>query len=425
MKLRHGARAPLKVLLVFGAVVALAAAFTGSGGSVIPGTAHKSSPCPPTDGGRAYCVVLTTFDGTQATGGQKVELHLENHDNNTLTNPVIKLDWTTVDLTVEWVNPKPSNCAPQSDGSGITCSIANVPGLGSGAGTLPPNESSPKVTLYFDTVAVDQAPIGEDPDVPPTVTWRAEGSVNEGPSGPPNTSVRTASGSTAFDPEGDNDALSFAIPGKPVALGTLGSGNASLKYTVAGSDVYETSLTADPESTDFCFGDLNCYPLELTSSVPGATTGLLIWEFFVVDPDFSKSQARVIHRYDPINVTSIGGNRFQAAGFFGSDGVELTGLTGLGGLAAGEYYVVGADATSFQISDRRNGRPITIPAGGTATAERIRLIGDDSAEKDQDCMTLAGTVNKPSMWVEKVTNNDDDLHFWVCDSGNGNVGPWG
>jgi hypothetical protein len=414
MKLRRGALAPLKVLLVLGAVVALAAAFTGSGGSVIPGTPHTSSPCPPTDGGRAYCLVLTTFDGVEAAGAQKVTLHLENHDNNTLTNPVVTLTWVDPDLTVTWADPKPSNCSGPVTGP-ITCTIANVPGLGSGAGTNPPNLSQ-LVTLYFDSVVTGASP---------AVTWTAEARVNEGPSGPPNTSVRTASGSTAFDAGGDNDALTFALPGKPVALGTLGSGNASLKYSVpTGADPYETSLTADPESTDFCFGGLDCYPLELTSSVSGATTGLLIWEFIVVDPDFTKSQARVIHRYDAIAISANADtNRFNGD-FRNIDGVHLSG----GGLTEQDYYVRNATATSFQASVEKTGPVVDVPGTGTITgiqAGKIRLIGDQNVEKDADCMTLAGTVNKPSIHVEKVSPTDDDLHFWVCDGGNGNVGPWG
>ena len=53
--------------------------------------------------------VLTTFDGVEAAGAQKVTLHLENHDNNTLTNPVVTLTWADPDLTVTWANPKPPN----------------------------------------------------------------------------------------------------------------------------------------------------------------------------------------------------------------------------------------------------------------------------------------------------------------------------
>jgi hypothetical protein len=421
MKLRHGARAPLKLLLVLGAVVVLAAALIGPGGTATSGTAHKTVPCPPNDAGRKYCVVLTTYDGTQATGGQKVVLHLENYDNNTLTNPVIKLDWTTVDLTVEWVSPKPSNCLPQSDGSGITCSIPNVPGLGSGAGTRPPNESSPKVTLYFDTVAVDQAPIGEVPDVPPTVTWLAEGSVNEGPSGTPNVSVRTASGSTAFDAQGDNDALSFALPGKPVTLGKLGSGNASLKYVVpVGTDPYETSLIADPESTDFCLGGVTCHSLELTSDVPGATGGLLIWEFIAVDPPGNLSNAKAIHIHDAVAASANRDtNKITGQNFSDVEGVHITGS----GDFDGNYWIRFADSTSFQLSIEKKGPIFNIPGTGITAIQAGKL--DLIDQRDADCKTLAGAVTTPSLHVEKVSNNDDDLHFWVCDSGNGNVGGGG
>ncbi len=165
------------------------------------------------------------------------------------------------------------------------------PGRGSQAGTEPPNLSQ-LVTLYFDSVVTGESP---------AVTWSADARVNEGPSGPPNTSVRTASGSTAFDAAGDNDALSFALPGKNVLLGTTNTGKASLRFAVpsSGTDPYETSLAAS-DSTSFCLDGMTCAPLLLTTSVPGQTNGILVWHFIIPNSPIGAGSLKIVHIYDPV-----------------------------------------------------------------------------------------------------------------------------
>jgi hypothetical protein len=427
MKLRRGGfLSPFKILLVLvGAFIALTLAINGSAS-----TNDEWSSCDPNNNGgvilptsgRAFCAVLKTYDGVQPNGGQKVDVYFYNYDQNTLTNPTMTITPVpSANLNVTWSEPKPSNCTKPPTSASITCTFANVTGLGSAANPSPspnPNQSQ-VISLYFQTVATGTAPW--------TLGWTATGRVNEGPSGPPNQSVASipANAHTSFGTAVDS-ALTFALAGQTVQLGSTATGKASLKFGVPGGTApYETSLTAD-DSTDFCLDGLSCYPLELISSVPGSTGGLLIWHFVALDPSFSRNQARVIHIRDGVTTTADRGANTIAGDFRGVDGVRITGSPAPG--FDGDYWVRNPSATSSTISQLESGPLFDIPGSSgtvTITAAKIFRVG----LRDEDCKTQAGAVTTPSMWVDSVdADNDtkkDDLEFWFCDNGNGNVGPWG
>jgi hypothetical protein len=417
MKLRRGGFLPLGILLVLaGAVIALTAA---TGGSASTATPFTSSPCPPMGGGRQYCVTLTTFNGVQATGGQKVEAYVSNFDQNTLTNLVMTFHPITARLDLDWSAPMPSNCVAGT-GDDVVCTLPNVAGLGAAAKNTPPPPPnlSPPVTLYFSSQATGTSP---------SLSWNVSVRVQEGPSGPPNTSVRDVTGATSFGTDPDSP-LTIALPGSNVVLGTTTTGKATLKLNVpGGSEPYETSMTAD-DVTSFCFGDLTCYPLQLTSSVPGATGGLLVWHFVLVDskdtPAPSANKLNVIHRYDFADVTAN-----PATDTFTGDFRAYVGAR----IGTQDYYVRNATATTFKLS--------TNPTGSTGffdvqsspvSLSRIRIIGDDKSplpsEVDTRCnaslsaSTPAADLPRiPSINASTVAGTKD-VDVFVCDSGNGNVG---
>jgi hypothetical protein len=422
MSLRRRGILPLGILLVIAAVIALTGAVKGSASTPKNWTSCPSG-SPPTSG-RAYCVVLTTYDGVQATGGQRIDGQAFNFDQNTLTNPVMTFSWVATDLSVTWSAPKPSNCAAGPNANQVTCTIPNVPGLGAAAKNTPPPPPNPSqtVTLFFSTQATGPAP---------AVTWTLTVRANEGPSGDPNTAVRSVSGNTTFGTDADSN-LTFALPGQNVLLGTTATGKASLRFGVPGGNTapYETSLNAD-DTTGFCLEGLDCYPLELTSSVPGATGGLLVWHWVALNPSFNRNTVKVIHVKDgaptTANAANTGANPNSIAGDFRAvEGVRISG----GSAFDGDYWVRFPTATSFQISVEKTGPIFDIPGTGTlsVTAGKADIVD----QRDEDCKkTLtdpshAGPVALPSLWADSVDADSDgktdDVELWFCDNGNGNVG---
>lgn len=413
MHLRRGALAPVRVLLVLGAVVLLAAALNGSAGSA---TKDVDSSCDiglPANG-RVYCVVLTTYDDVQSTGGQKVEVQILNHDQNTLTNPVITVHPVTTNLNLTWSEPKPTNCGPGTTAGDIVCTIPNVAGLGAAAKNNPPPPPTPSqiVTLYFQS---------EPTAGSPTLKWEATGSVNEGPSGTPNTSVYTAKGETAFGATNTDSPLTFALGGNTVQVGTTATGQSSLRFGVpAGTAPYEASLNA-ASNKNFCFFDLSCVALNLTSDVPGSTNGILVWHFVIQNSPIAANNVKIIHRYDFADVPANAGSDTFTGDFTNIDGARI---------GTQDYYVRNANGTTFQLSLAKKGNSFYDVTSTPVSMSKIRLIGDDKTnEVDTNCNgSLLGpnpTLPKiPSVNPQKI-GNTKDVDVWFCDNGNGGVGPWG
>lgn len=396
-------------------------ALAGAGSATLPAeitaTPHTSTPCPP-PAGRQFCIVLSTYDGVSRDGGLRVDLQLLNYDQNTLTNPIIDLSWLPYGEAA-WIEPKPSACSlldnPNTPTAGdklISCAFANLRGIG-GTGTPPiPSE---KLSLYFDV------------DVTAGLTWHADAFLNEAghdPAKVPNTDVRFVDASQGFDDNAaDNQAISFGAPGATVELGSLSLGSSKLGFTVPANPnitPFQARFAADA-TTAFCFGGLACAPLQLSAAV--GTTGLQVWSF-TFTTNLQPKNVKIIHRYDKLQVTSIAGSKFQSSvSYVGSDGVKLTNLSGLGTLAEGDYYVVNATATTFQIALKAGGKPITVPAGGTADAARIRIIGDQDTERAASCSAADLGVNVPSMFAESVSKTE--VKGCLGDNTNGSIGPGG
>jgi hypothetical protein len=408
MKLRRGGFLPLGVLLV-GVVLATA----GSGFATDPPafTATPHSSCDedgvPTSG-RRYCAVVATYDNVLATYAQKVDIYDVNHDENSLTNPVLTLSWiASAGYTVTSVQPLPSNCTGPVTGP-ITCTIANVPGVGAKKKNPPPNQSQ-VVSLFFDTAGGSSSS---------AVTWTLQSSVNEGPSGEPNQSTRTATGHTTFGQPGVvgptfDLAAAFGLAGDNVVLGTTGTGTASLKFTASsGTPPFQTFLTANA-STSFCFGGVTCLPLELTSSVPpGSVSGILVWHFTVPN---GPNNLKVIHRYDPADVPAADPAQDTFSGDFRRiDGARIDGQ---------DYYVRNANGTTFQLSQSKTGNNF-YNVTGTVSMSRIRLIGDNMSPPSEVDARCNGSISPSNLPRIPSVNALPGGEVWFCDDGNGGAGPW-
>jgi hypothetical protein len=162
--------------------------------------------------------------------------------------------------------------------------------------------------------------------------------------------------------------------------------------------------------------------------LPGATGGLLVWHFVLVDskdtPAPSANKLNVIHRYDFADVTAN-----PATDTFTGDFRAYVGAR----IGTQDYYVRNATATTFKLS--------TNPTGSTGffdvqsspvSLSRIRIIGDDKSplpsEVDTRCnaslsaSTPAADLPRiPSINASTVAGTKD-VDVFVCDSGNGNVG---
>jgi hypothetical protein len=420
MKLRRGGRWPLGLLFALVAMMVLAGAGSATLPSEItPTVTTNPDPCPPASFvGRKFCLVMSTYNGVSKDGGLRIDLQLWSFENSTLTRPTIDVAWLPWDQ-VKWISPKPTMCSElanprtsRTDDTLVSCAFPNIQGLGK-------NDVAPRktdtISLFFDA------------DVSADLQWIVDAFANESgndPANVPNTDVRHLEPFQGFGDLTLNQAISFGAPGATVELGTLPLGNSRLEFTApAGTPPFQARFAADP-TTAFCFGGLDCKPVQLTAAVAPGGTGLMISTFTVTTTKPAKN-ARVIHRYDAAGVTAIAGSKFQAGvSYVNIDGVRLTGLSGAGLPAAGDYYVVNASASdkTFQISDKPKGSPITFPDGGTAAAARIRIIGNDSFEQAASCSAADLGVNVPSMFAEPDPAANNAVKICFGDNENGNAG---
>jgi hypothetical protein len=411
-------------------VVALGVvALTGAGGSFAglpslpdpvsyPSTDPAGNPCPGfAFSERHYCLVVTTQSGLARSGAIEVDLTMQNYDTGTLNKPAADLTWSPPSANLTFVSSTPSSCSyPSSDG-GVACSFPDISGVGSASGTgnNPPHHDA-TVKVFFTVNAPADPPLD-------SVTFTAKGTAKERSndnSGAANVEQQTAIAPMSFGTD-SNSLATVALPERNSSL------NASLDASSVGFAVpkgtnpFIAKFAADASTTS-CFGGITCSGLLLTTDLSGAPIGTfssgnpILWQAVI---NSTSSNVDAIHYYDAVKVSAstTQANTFTSTTSFAKcDGVNFA--TGAPSpLTNGDYFVVNATATSFQISATANGKPLSFTSGGDFMASCIRVIGDDRSEKATSCTKAPSQM--PALFAFKVTSNTVQTCLW--DSANGGI----
>jgi hypothetical protein len=418
-------------------IAAVAALVAATGGSADVGFVTKSTfsssdgngvPCPGFSvNERHYCLVVTTYNNLKKSGGVEVDLTLQNYDQSALTNPSAVLTWDNTNAGLSFLASNPSICSSPSSGQ-VTCSFANLPGVGSASGPgVTPNSSS--VKLFFGAAATADS-----------VDFKAVGNAKESGndnSGAANVESQTVDPATmTFDTDGGagaNEDATVVLPtapfNKPHLHATLGNAFVDFK---SGSPAFIAQFAAT--SGVQCVLGVSCTGLDLNTDLSGAASGTfssanqILW---TADIASTNTNILAVHTYDPVSITSSAPNTLTAAGtrFASCDGVTFNSFGGpQTGLVAGQpYFVINATtngtSTSFQLASSAKGRAISFTGSGPFSGSCIRIIGDKPAEITKACSTTSPPVapaTAPILCVAKLNNTTVRAYLW--DDANGHVG---
>jgi hypothetical protein len=382
---------------------------------------------------RHYCLVVTTYNNLERSGGLEIDLKLENWDESALTNPSTDVTWTNTN--VNFVSSNPSICSLTSTGQ-VTCNFPNLPGVGSASGpNATPTTSS--VKLFFG------AAVAADVN---SVNFKAVANAKE--SGNDNTGAANVESQTVdpavvnFDTNADADAT-VVLPttgfNKPHLHTTLG--NAFLDFT-SGSPAFIAQFAAS--SGVACVLNVLCTGLDLNTDLSGAATGTftstnqILW---TADVASTNTNIVAVHTYDPVSITPSAPNTLTTAGtrFASCDGVTFSPGGTPSGLTAGQAYFVinattnGTTSTSFQVASSATGKPIGFTGSGPFLGSCIRIIGDKPAsETTKACAASdppkasdppAPPKTPPLLCVAKVPNTTPaTVRAYLWDDANGHVG---
>jgi hypothetical protein len=406
-------------------------ALSGAGGSFAglpslpPPTPHPSAdpdghPCPGFGlSERHYCLVVTTQDGLARSGGIEVDLTMQNYDTGTLNKPAADLTWTPASANVTFVSSSPSSCSyPSSDG-GVACSFPDIPGEGSASGGVNPPHNDATIKLFFTVDA---------PANVPSVTFTGNGTAKERSNdngGAANVEQQTAVAPMSFGTD-PNATATLGLPGKNSLL------NASLNASSVGFAVpkgtspFIAKFAADPSTTS-CFGGITCSGLLLTTDLSGAPIGTfssgnqILWKAVI---NSNSTNVDAIHYYDAVKVTAstTQPNTFTSTTSFAKcDGVNFA--TGAPSpLTNGDYFVVNATATSFQVSAIAKGKPLSFTSGGDFMVSCIRVVGDDPSERIKNCTATSDPSAPkvpPAICAAKIDSST--VQVYLFDSANGGV----
>src|SRR6266566_1343413 len=410
-------------------VVALGVvALSGAGGSFagLP-SLPPPQPYPSTDGvnpcpgfgfsERHYCLVVTTQSGLARSGGVEVDLTMQNYDTGTLNKPAADLTWSPSSANLTLVSPTASSCSyPSSDG-GVACSFPDISGVGSASGTgdNPPHHDA-TVKVFFTVNAPTDPPLD-------SVTFTAKGTAKERSndnSGAANVEQQTAIAPMSFGPD-SNSLATVALPERNSSLNASRDASSVSFAVPKGTSPFIAKFAADPSTTS-CFGGITCSGLLLTTDLSGAPLDTfssgnpILWQAAI---NSTSSNVDAIHYYDAVKVTAstTQANTFTSTTSFAKcDGVNFA--TGAPSpLTNGDYFVVNATATSFQISATAKGKPLSFTSGGDFMASCIRVIGDDKSEKAMSCTKPPSQM--PALYAFKLTSNTVQVCLW--DTSNGGV----
>jgi hypothetical protein len=375
---------------------------------------------------RHYCLVVNTYDNLKKSGGVEVDLTLKNYDQSALTNPSTNLTWTNTDANLSFVSSDPSICSSPSAGQ-VTCSYANLPGVGSASGPgVTPVSSS--VKLFFSSAAADSVS---------SVSFKATANAKESGNdsgGAANVETQTVDPAVmTFDGNtgaGANEDATVVLPGapfnKPHLLAALS--NSSVDFT-SGSAPFIAQFAASSGAA--CFPGIACTGLQLATDLSGAANGTfssanpILW---TTDVAATNTNVLAVHYYDPVSIAASLPSTLTTAGtgFASCDGVNF-GSTPPAPLAPNQDYFVrnattSGGNTSFQVAATAKGQALSFTASGSFSGSCIKIIGDQKSEKIGPCTATtppSAPALPPALCAVKVASSTIRVYLW--DSANGRI----
>jgi hypothetical protein len=235
--------------------------------------------------------------------------------------------------------------------------------------------------------------------------------------------VQTAQNATTYETS-ETAAQSVVPPGEARKL-DLGTSTSDLTFTTPGTHFFLASVEDSANDTGRCFTGVPCLAQTTFSDVSGgadlfSSANWLTWFRRILNPPtgVNANNINALHFYDAVPVTADAAtDRFTSTTktFAGLDGVRFPSAAAAPLQPDVNYFVVNATATTFQVSSAKGGKPIDLTAGGSYSAERIRIIGDAKAERWSPCTASPPSV--PAICAVQVSKTEIDE--WVADSENG------
>jgi hypothetical protein len=420
--LRSSTRAALRVA----AALAVACVFLGGAGTGAADDITNPNPCPSPDKAKRFCVTVSDTDGLSRSLGAN-PLYMEytvtvksTETSRSLTHPTLRATLvdlltaggeaaTTATLVSTTTNPV-SSCTPLGADGTLRCDLPKLtPGAVWVARFLMTTSTNAQASATQLTARVSVDERERDATDPNDPNQEVREAVNA-------TFYAAAnSGGTIVPPGIDQH---FSVP----------TNLSSLEFESDGTLGFSAFITDLANDTGRCFPGVPCLPqtsqstVGLGGSLFGATNPIQ-WIRQILNPpgDVKANTMKAIHRYDGIAVTANAATNTFASpkSFVNIDGVRFS-TTGTlpAPLQAGvDYFVVNGTATSFKVASTKGGAPIDLTSAGTGTttAERVRIIGDASAERAKSCAETLAKV--PSIFATNLS--DTVIQECVSDTENG------
>lgn len=423
--LRRGS-APGAVRLIAG--VAIVCAFLGGAGTGAADDVTSPNPCPSPDKAKRFCVTVSDTDGVSRSPATGDPFYMEyavtiksTESSRSLTHP--SLTATVVDeLAAGGTAPTGATLVSSTLGAGAQCSGLQSDGtISCSLAKLAPGAAwTGRFLMTTSTNAQATA-----------TRMTARASVDEHERDgidpkDPNQEVREAANSTVY---ASANAGGTIVPQGVDRHFSVPTSLSSLEFESNGSLAFSAFITDLANDPGRCFTGIPCL-LQTSQSTVGAggalfgATNPIQWIRQILNPPDTVKDNSIdaIHRYDGIAVVANAAtNTFSSPkSFVNIDGVRFsTDGTLPAPLQAGvDYFVVSPTSSSFKVAATKGGAAIDITTAGTGTttAERIRIIGDDSGkERAKSC---ADTLTKvPSIYAKQIS--DTVIQECVSDVENG------
>ena len=404
-------------LAAFAAAAAISTAASGD--------TSGTNPCPPGGQARQFCVAITDTDKVStspdpASGKpasyMRYVVTITNYDQNKLTH--VRLTTQLSDRTPSGSVASTARLVSVDSTTPGACSETSPGTTVCDAGSLPANSQPFVATFFYSTSSTS----GVTATVMDATVSVDEHSSDQGQPLDPVQETQTAQNATEYE-SSDASAATVVPPGQERKL-DLNTSTSDLTFTTPGTHFFIASVEESANDTGHCFTGVPCLAQTTFSDVSGgadlfSSANWLTWFRRILNPPTGVNANNIdaLHFYDAVPVTAdAAADRFTSTtkSFVGIDGVRFPSAPAP--LQPNvNYFVVNATATTFQVSATKGGKPIDLTAGGSYSAQRIRIIGDAKAERWSPCTATPPSV--PAICAVQISKTEIDE--WVADSENG------